>query len=340
MCSYLHRAPNGVYYFRMGIPADLRPFMAGKREIKRSLGLKDRDAAKAMIPDMTKTAHALLRQAERDRDAAAKPALKPMPAKSAAQIDRDRQRWEHEQEQADYAADATFAADMEHEALGPIMDALSEGREADASPAEVARAGRLLVLHERERAGAEREALINSLHARYGQKARASENQTQAVECESPTGSDRYLDKDILDRWAAERGVVAKGKDTHEAVARWFYERTERKPVERITRQDVLAFKDKLLLEGQSVANTNMKLSRLRTLLGWAYQNDLAPSNVAEGISVKVADGGKMQRQPFSLSDLQAIFPARSMPTGIGPRAAGLKLHIGCHCSVYSPGRA
>lgn len=74
MCSYLHRAPNGVYYFRMGIPADLRPFMAGKREMKHSLGLKDREAAKAVIPDMTKAAYALLDQAKRDRDAAAKPA--------------------------------------------------------------------------------------------------------------------------------------------------------------------------------------------------------------------------------------------------------------------------
>jgi len=50
MCSYLHRAPNGVYYFRMGIPADLRPFMAGKREIKRSLRLKDREVAKSSHP--------------------------------------------------------------------------------------------------------------------------------------------------------------------------------------------------------------------------------------------------------------------------------------------------
>ena len=325
MCSYLHRAPNRVYYFRMGIPADLRPFMAGKREIKRSLGLKDRDAAKAVIPDMTKEAHALLKQAERDRDTAAKPAPKPMPAKSAAQIERDRQRWEAEQEQAEYAADESFAADMEHEALGPIMDALSDGVEADASPTEIARAGRLLVLHERERAGAELEALRNSLHARYGQKARASESANQAVECEPVTGSGLYLDKDILDRWAAERGVVKKGKDTHEAVARWFYERTERKPVERITRQDVLAFKDKLLAEGQTVANTNMKLSRLRTLIGWAYQNDLAPSNVAEGISVKVADGGKMQRQPFSLSDLQAIFSSPVYANGDRPKGGRLE---------------
>jgi integrase len=323
MCSYLHRAPNGVYYFRMGIPADLRPFMAGKREIKRSLGLKDRDAAKAVIPDMTKAAHALLKQAERDRDTAGKPVPKPMPPKSAAQIDRDRQRWEAEQEQADYSADTNFAADMEIERLAPVMDALAGGIETDNSPAEIARAGRLLVLHEREKA----DSLVAALHARYGngQNARASEDKNQAIECEPATGSGLYLDKDILDRWAAERGVVAKGKDTHEAVARWFYDRTERKPVERISRQDVLAFKDKLLAEGQSVANTNMKLSRLRTLLGWAYQNDLAPSNVAEGISVKVADGGKMQRQPFSLSDLQAIFASPVYANGERPKGGRLE---------------
>lgn len=323
MCSYLHRAPNGVYYFRMGIPADLRPFMAGKREIKRSLGLKDRDAAKAVIPDMTKAAHALLKQAERDRNTAAKPAPKPTPAKSAAQIERDRQRWEAEQEQIGLASDASFIADMEIERLEPIIDALAGGIEVEGSPADIARAGRLLVLHEREKA----DSLVAALHARYGngQNARASESQNQAVECEPATGSGLYLDKDILDRWAAERGVVAKGKDTHEAVARWFYERTERKPVERITRQDVLAFKDKLLAEGQTVANTNMKLSRLRTLLGWAYQNDLAPSNVAEGISVKVADGGKMQRQPFSLSDLQAIFSSPVYASGERPKGGRLE---------------
>jgi len=297
--------------------------MAGKREIKRSLGLKDRDDAKAVIPDMTKAARALLKQAERDRDTAAKPAPKPMPAKSAAQIERDQQRWEAEQERVEHSAYANFAADMEIERLEPIIDALAGGIEVEGSPADIARAGRFLVLHEREKA----DSLVAALHARYGngQNARASESQNQAVDCKPATGSGLYLDKDILDRWAAERGVVAKGKDTHEAVARWFYERTERKPVERITRQDVLAFKDKLLLEGQSVANTNMKLSRLRTLLGWAYQNDLAPSNVAEGISVKVADGGKMQRQPFSLSDLQAIFSSPVYSSGERPKGGRLE---------------
>ncbi|MBA3678018.1 MAG: hypothetical protein H0W74_11545 [Sphingosinicella sp.] len=62
------------------------------------------------------------------------------------------------------------------------------------------------------------------------------------------------LDTIIIDRWAAERKVVAKGVDTHRAVARWFYERIGRKPVGEITRKDVLTFKDKLVEEGQTPA--------------------------------------------------------------------------------------
>ncbi|WP_230769747.1 site-specific integrase [Sphingomonas sp. Leaf4] len=318
MCSYLHRAPNGVYYFRMGIPADLRPFMAGKREIKRSLGLKDREAAKALIPDMTKTAHALLKQAERDRDAAEKavPVPPPPPPKTSRQIERERAVWEAEERAAEWVADDLFAADMEAERLSPVMDALASGIETDASPADLARAARLQILNEREAA----DALVASIRARYGQSARASIEQNQVVECEPVTGSGLYLDKDILDRWATERGVVAKGKDTHRAVSEWFYARTERKPVEQITRQDVLAFKDKLLAEGQSPTNTNVKLTRLRTLLSWAYQNDLVPSNVAAGISVKVADGSKGKRLPFTLDELQAIFASPIYSKGDRPR--------------------
>ncbi len=55
---------------------------------------------------------------------------------------------------------------MEIERLGPIMNALAEGIETDASPADVARAGRLLVVHDGDKAGVEWEALLNSLHAR------------------------------------------------------------------------------------------------------------------------------------------------------------------------------
>lgn len=313
MCTYLAKR-GATYYFRRAIPAELRPAFGGRAEFMVSLRSKDRAEAKLRIPAHTTETDKLL--ADATRSLAGKAVSKPRPSLSPAQIERERARWEAEQLQAELVAEANFVADMEVERLEPVMDALAAGIETDASPADVARAVKLLVGHERDKAGAD----LAALRSRYGQTARASVDQPQAVECKPASDSGLYLEKDILDRWATERGVVPKGKDTHKAVAEWFYARTERKPVERITRQDVLAFKDKLLAEGQSVANTNMKLSRLRTLLGWAYQNDLAPSNVAEGISVKVADSGKSKRLPFALDELQAIFASPVYANGDRPK--------------------
>ncbi|HEX7822742.1 MAG TPA: site-specific integrase [Sphingobium sp.] len=127
------------------------------------------------------------------------------------------------------------------------------------------------------------------------------------------------LDTTVIDRWAAERKVTPKGKDTHRAVARWFYDRIGDISVAEITRAHVIAFKDKLLEEGQSLANVKMKLSRLRTLLQWAADNDLAPSNVGHGVRIKGAAAGGSKRLPFALADLQAIF-AGPVYTG-GPRS-------------------
>ena len=69
-------------------------------------------------------------------------------------------------------ADDLLASDSEIERLEPVMDALAAGIETDASPADVAKAGKLLVGHERENPG----ALIASMQARYGKTARASES--------------------------------------------------------------------------------------------------------------------------------------------------------------------
>ncbi|SEI54192.1 hypothetical protein SAMN05518849_1013 [Sphingobium sp. AP50] len=199
MSSYLHKTPNGVYYFRMSIPADLRPFMGGKREIKMSLSLKDRDAAKLIIPDHTKAAHKLLDQARRDKAAADKPASKPPIPKVESVI------WESDP--------ATDDRDFEIEALEPIMDAMAEGRSIEASPADILRAGQLLVQHEREMADIEQERLIGRMLKR------GSAMQHQAVEYQGDTpagkGKGVYLDTDIVDGWAAERKPSPRGKDAY-----------------------------------------------------------------------------------------------------------------------------
>ena len=62
MCSYLHRHPNGRYYFRMSIPAKLRPYF-GMREFKEALDTADRETAKGLIPDFTSAARLRLNEA-------------------------------------------------------------------------------------------------------------------------------------------------------------------------------------------------------------------------------------------------------------------------------------
>lgn len=318
MCSYLHRAPNGVYYFRMGIPADLRAFMAGKREIKRSLGLKDREAAKALIPDMTKAAHALLKQAERDKAAA-----KPVPAaarKSASQIEREWKRWEHDQLQAELVADDLYASDSEIERLEPVMDALAAGIEPDASPANIAKAGKLLVANERENAG----ALVASIQARYGKDARASESQNQAVEY-SPAatgpGKGIYLDTDIVDGWAAERKPSPRGKDAYWRDAKLFNSMIGRKSVELITKADVMAYKRQLIADPKrSQINVRDRLAYLRTLLEWAAQEDIVPVNVARDVKMAVTERGE-KRKDFATDDLNSLFAGPVHAEGERPKA-------------------
>lgn len=121
MCSHLHRAPHGTYYFRITVPAELRPFLGGKREIKKSLRLKDREAAKLLIPDHTKAAHSLFAQAQRDRNAANAPAPKSLSPKSRDQRDREQAHWEGEQEQFELQAQAADDLDSELEALEPTL---------------------------------------------------------------------------------------------------------------------------------------------------------------------------------------------------------------------------
>lgn len=287
-----------------------------------SLRSKDRAEAKLRIPAHTVETDKLL--ADATRSLAGKPAPKPKAARSPAQMERERTRWEHEQEQADHVADELFATDMEAEALSPIMDAMSAGKEPEGSLADIARAGRLLVEHERETAGADREALINSLHARFGQNARASESQNQVVECRPDAsaneGKGKYLDTDILDGWAAERKPSPRGKDAYWRDAKLFNSMMGRKSVELITKADVMAYKRKLIADPtRSQVNVRDRLAYLRTLLEWAAQEDIVPVNVARDVKMAVTERGE-KRKDFSTDDLNALFAGPVHAKGERPK--------------------
>ncbi|MBA3678497.1 MAG: site-specific integrase, partial [Sphingosinicella sp.] len=62
-----------------------------------------------------------------------------------------------------------------------------------------------------------------------------------------------------------------------------------------------------------------MKLSRLRTVLQWAADNDYAESNVAAGITIKDTDAAKNKRKEFDLGSLNSIFGSPVFSEGARP---------------------
>lgn len=317
MCTYLAKR-GSTYYFRRAIPAELRPAFGGRAEFMLSLRSKDRAAAKLRIPAHTAETDKLL--ADAARSLAGKPALKPKAPLSPAQVERERGRWEDDQLQAELVADDLFASDSEIERLEPVMDALAAGIETDASPADVARAGKLLVGHERENAG----ALVASMQARYGNDARASGSQNQAVECSPDAnvakGKGIYLDTDILNGWAAERKPSPRGKDAYWRDAKLFNAMMGRKSVELIAKADVMAYKRKLIADpNRSQVNVRDRLAYLRTLLEWAAQEDIVPVNVARDIKMAVTERGE-KRKDFTTDDLNTLFAGSVHAQGERPK--------------------
>jgi len=295
-----------MYYFRMGIPPRLRPII-GQREWFFSLGTKDRAEAKRRVLQVEAPHYtALLEKAEAEL---AGPQGRP-----------------HSGTHAGITLEQ-FEAEQEYRRAQAFSDAAEDERmeEAEAWAAELPNdhPAKRLIKHDREtidryREGARRRRRLDDQNEAERRPTTIPDLVPALV---ATPAIAVMLDTTVVDRWAAERGVKPKGIDTHRAVARWFYSRVGEIPVADITRAHVIGFKDKLSEEGQSVPNINMKLSRLRTLLQWAADNDLATSNAGQGISIKGAAAAGNKRLPFDQTDLQAIFSSPIFSEGMRPKS-------------------
>jgi len=309
MCSYLHRAPNGVYYFRMGIPAELRPAMGGKREIKISLRLKDREAAKALIPDHTKAAHKLMEQA-RQSLAVAAPARTVQPYDPfAGMTQEDFERWEEHQadEYRKSSAEDHLREDAETWAAGLPAD------------------HHAVVLLKEERNRGDRYKEQSRRRKREDTSPRVAEvplDRSNAEPRTAPEGKGIYLDTDIVDGWAAERKPLPLGKNAYLRDARLFNRMIGRKSVELITKADVMAYKRLLIADSdRSQVNIRDRLAYLRTLLEWAAQEDIVPSNVARDVKMTVTER-LPKREDFNIDDLNALFAGPVHAKGDRPKGS------------------
>jgi len=307
MCLYLQKRSNGVYYFRRIIPAVLHG-VVGKEHWTFSLQTKDRGEAKRLRSHHAVETDRIIAEAQR--------ALADLRQAQAEQGSETKTDWlsEFAQEEAAFAARKAAERQERRLARRHYRDDWRERlhQSTDRLPPRYA-AIRDIIREQEERAAAA-EARLRAVEGQAVQS-----GVTNAAAAPTRSTAPRWLDTDVVDGWAAESRPRKKGEDAHRAVARWFYERVGRKPVELLTKDDVLAFKTKLIAEGQTPANIKQKLSRLRTLLQWGADNGLAAANVAHGITMKVTQAAKNKRKPFDLAALSAIFSSPVYAEGQRP---------------------
>lgn len=322
MCTYLTKR-GSTYWFRRPIPAALRPFVDGATQFMFTLGTKDKAVAKQHWAKAVADTDERLRTAESRR---ARHAAIEAPGESISAPDpAGHGVSEHDLDGAEIAHREDLEQEARREAREDEHHYWKKRMRFTTQELSAREAAVKDMLAEKDFDLELAKNEIRHLRSLLDTAKRAGD--TRLLEKPAPIVDDAppavaegvMLDEKIIDLWAAEREVVKKGIDTHRAVARWFYERIGRKPVADITRADVIVFKDKLIAEGQSPANTLMKLSRLRTLLQWAADNNYAAENAAATVRIKVAAKAGTRRLEFDLTSLNQIFASPVFAEGARP---------------------
>ena len=110
----------------------------------------------------------------------------------------------------------------------------------------------------------------------------------------------------LLGRWSSERRPNAKTKAAHASVARQLVDALGDFPVEQLTKQHALRFKDWLVERGTTPANLKTKLSRIKTLVNYGYDNDLIGVRAFDGIRIK--QSRERARRSFDEASLAKLF--------------------------------
>ena len=308
------------YSIRRRVPQELIAHY-GKQEIVQALGTSEPKEARRRLP---------IRWAELDREFDAARANIRVPAAVTSQLvvknvgaGMSREQWDHMLESARLIEDEAMRDAFERGETEEIETELMRlvAGSADNLTIEQRAFRNLLRDKEYHRKVALEGAAIASSELK---QARRDTTKAKSADKGPETTSVRATSFDALvDRWAAERKVSAKGVADHRAVTRWFVDRVGKPTIETITKPDVLKFKDALLAENATAANINVKLTRLRTLLNYALANDWITANPADGVKLIDKQAAKRKRREFTPEALAQLFGGPVHLLGSRPDAGG-----------------
>ncbi len=305
---------GGAYSLRRRIPNDLLPAYGGRKEVVKALGTNDREEAKRL--------HALAWVALDQEFSAAR---QREPDDETARIRRKLRQ----------IADARAAANVStptvtQEEVDAILDkiAMDSGEELRDDVLyerrELSRQKALAVLNvENIDLLSDDELAVRDLLIERNFAVQKAEWATQAAQRSlanaavipaplvpaplppsSPSSNTDFAA--VIDRWKLERAPASKTAAAHAAVIRWFIEATGIQSVSAVERQHVQSFKVALLGRGTSAANIKTKLSRLRTILSFAVEEGLLPSNPAVGVTAPAIKGPRPVA-PWAVADLNKL---------------------------------
>lgn len=311
MPTGLQRREGGRYSIRRRVPEDLVEAF-GKKELTKALGTSDPKQARLLLPVFWSAYDQMFEQARAKISGKIGPReevpLSEISPTIISLIELDTLRADRDAA----AANGTLASfiSLRRDALR-LLQGMLDG--------EVPPEGDFRTIEGKRNA---LRALLTGESALAISAARKARAAIAEAEVREQTKTSHALDG-IVDRWAAERPVSKRGVTAHRAVARWFDQRTGNLPVENITKRDVVSFKDQLVEEGKSAANIKVKLSRLRTLLNYAVDNDVIAKNPTDGVKIVDKQRAKDKRREFNKGELAALFNGPVHQEGLRPGGGG-----------------
>lgn len=125
----------------------------------------------------------------------------------------------------------------------------------------------------------------------------------------------------LIRYWQSQGSKTPRTIQEATTVVNRFSAMIENKPASKITKSDVVQFKDSLLAEGNEAATALKKINLLKAIFQTALDNDKLSINPATGVKIPREDKNTKSRIPFSKDELVTIFKSSIYTHGERPRA-------------------
>ncbi|MDX8541869.1 tyrosine-type recombinase/integrase [Mesorhizobium abyssinicae] len=317
---------DGRYFARLVIPKELRPYMEGKTELRTALGPDYRTALKALPGAVATLQHKIAlgeRRAVQAGERSITTGRYPLSPPQIAIRDYQAQLTFDEDIRANHHQYASF--DVGYEEGRPFRDGYSGKLSDDQLELLVGdriERYRTLGNHAAPKGSAEWRQIARALCvSSYEALARRGERNegdftgspshpvltiTQPAEDEREPVSLKGLLADYLN----ERAADGKGREARKRWSPVFANLSKfigHDDARRLTKQNVLEWKDANLKVLASKTVSDVYLTSVRTVLKWAVNNDRLETNVAENVRIKVSKKQRSREQGFTTDEAVAI---------------------------------